>query len=216
MKIRVLFFASARDRVGRREVDWELPEGSRVADFKRELVARYPAMAPVQRTLSIAVNAECAGDAVLLQPGDEVAVIPPVSGGGVFAITEEPIAPDALFKTVLRDYHGAVVTFCGVVRNHSGSRRTHHLFYEAYREMAEKRMAEIAAEVEQKWGIREVAILHRVGRLEVGEISALVAVASPHRQQAFEACRYVIDRLKEVVPIWKKEVGEEGEVWVEG
>lgn len=133
-----------------------------------------------------------------------------------FKITEASISPDALYGEVLQDHHGAVVTFCGVVRNHANNKRTQYLVYEAYPEMAEKKMAEIGAEISARWQIEDLGILHRVGRLEIGEISVLIAVASPHRAQAFEACRYAIDRLKEVVPIWKKEVGENGEEWVEG
>jgi len=103
-----------------------------------------------------------------------------------------------------------------VVRNHANNKPTRHLVYEAYPEMAEKKMAEIGAEIAARWGIQDLGIVHRVGRLEIGEISVLIAVSSPHRAQAFEACRYAIDRLKEIVPIWKKEVGENGEEWVEG
>lgn len=134
----------------------------------------------------------------------------------MYRITRDPIHPDALYGEVLRDCNGAVVTFCGVVRDNSGGRRTDYLVYDAYAEMAERKMAEIGAEVEQRWNIGHVAMLHRVGRLEIGEISVLIAVASPHRAQAFEACHYAIDRLKAVVPIWKKEVGEDGTAWVEG
>jgi molybdopterin synthase catalytic subunit len=134
----------------------------------------------------------------------------------VFKVAKEPIAPAALYNQVLKDYNGAVVTFCGVVRDHSGNKRTDHLVYEAYAEMAEKKMAQIGAEIKERWDIEDVAMLHRVGRLQIGEISVLIAVASPHRAQAFAACQYAIDRLKQVVPIWKKEVGEDGEVWVEG
>lgn len=134
----------------------------------------------------------------------------------IFRITEDEIAPDALYHQVLQDQNGAVVTFCGVVRNHSNNRPTQYLVYEAYTEMAEKQMAQIGAQVKERWNIQDMGILHRVGRLEVGEISVLIAVSSPHRAEAFEACRYAIDRLKETVPIWKKEVGEDGEAWVEG
>ena len=134
----------------------------------------------------------------------------------MFEITEEPIAADALYDQVSKSCNGAVVTFCGVVRDHSGNRRTDYLVYDAYKGMAEKKMAEIGAEIQRQWRISDIAILHRVGRLEIGEVSVLIAVASPHRVQAFEACRYAIDRLKETVPIWKKEVGEDGEAWVEG
>jgi molybdopterin synthase catalytic subunit len=134
----------------------------------------------------------------------------------MFEITADPIAPDALYRRVLRDYNGAVVTFSGVVRDHTGDKRTEYLVYEAYAEMAQKKMAEIGAEVKERWDIEDIAILHRIGRLEIGETSVLIAVGSPHRGQAFEACRYAIDRLKETVPVWKKEVGEDGESWIEG
>jgi len=134
----------------------------------------------------------------------------------LFKITENAISVDALHEQVLRDYHGAVVTFAGVVRDHSGETKTQFLEYEAYADMAEKKMAEIGAEVNEKWGIEQIAILHRIGRLEIGEISVLIAVASPHRAEAIHACHYAIDRLKEIVPIWKKEVGEDGAFWVEG
>lgn len=134
----------------------------------------------------------------------------------IFKITENPIVPDELYQQVLQDSNGAVVTFCGVVRNHANNKPTRYLVYEAYPEMAEKKMAEIGAQIAARWGIQEVGIVHRVGRLEIGEISVLIAVASPHRAEAFEACRHAIDRLKETVPIWKKEVGEDGEEWVEG
>lgn len=134
----------------------------------------------------------------------------------VFKITEHPIEPDALYREVLQDANGAVAIFAGVVRNHSGEKRTDHLVYEAYAEMAEKKMRQIGDEVKSRWGIIDLGILHRVGRLEVGEISVLIAVSSPHRSEAFVACQYAIDRLKQIVPIWKKEVGEDGESWIEG
>ena len=133
-----------------------------------------------------------------------------------FEVTDQTIDPDALYSEVLEDSDGAVVTFCGVVRNHSGDRRTDHLVYEAYPAMAEKKMAQIGDEIRERWELGDMAILHRTGRLEIGEISVLIAVASPHRGDGFEACRYAIDRLKETVPIWKKEVTPDGEYWVEG
>ncbi|MBI2504705.1 MAG: molybdenum cofactor biosynthesis protein MoaE [Candidatus Latescibacteria bacterium] len=134
----------------------------------------------------------------------------------MFKITEARIESDELYRQVLQDQNGAVVTFCGVVRNHANNKPTRYLVYEAYPEMAEKKMAEIGAQIEAKWKIQDLGMVHRVGRLEIGEISVLIAVSSPHRAEAFEACRYAIDRLKEIVPIWKKEVGEDGEEWVEG
>jgi len=133
----------------------------------------------------------------------------------MFRIVEEPIQPDALNSQVARAYNGAVVTFAGIVRNcaEDGS-PTAFLIYEAYREMAEVKMAEIGQEICRRWNIQDIAILHRIGRLEIGDICVLIAVASPHRAEGFEACRYAIDRLKEIVPIWKKEVGEKGTIWV--
>jgi len=134
----------------------------------------------------------------------------------LFKIVDAPIASDALYEEVLKDYNGAVVTFCGVVRDHSGETTTDFLVYDAYKKMAEKKMSEIGDQAKEKWNIEDVAILHRIGRLEIGEISVLIAVASPHRAEAFDACRFIIDKLKETVPIWKKEVGQNGEAWVEG
>ena len=137
-------------------------------------------------------------------------------GVDVFKITADPIKPDDLFAGVVRDENGAVATFAGVVRNHSGDKQTDYLVYEAYPVMAEKKMAEIGDELKAQWGVVDVAMVHRVGKLEIGEISVLIAVASPHRAEALAACQYAIDRLKQIVPIWKKEVGVGGESWVEG
>ena len=134
----------------------------------------------------------------------------------LFRITDDPIAPGALYDTVRADGDGAVVTFAGVVRDHSNGKRTDHLVYEAYRPMAEQEMAKIGEEAASRWNIDGIAILHRVGRLEVGEISVLVAVSSPHRAEGFSACQFAIDRLKQTVPVWKKEMSEDGEYWVEG
>ena len=134
----------------------------------------------------------------------------------MFKITEDEIASDALYQSVLSDANGAVAIFAGVVRNYTGDKRTDHLVYEAYPEMAEKKMKEIGKDIEVRWGITDIGILHRIGKLEIGEISVLIAVSSPHRAESFAACQYAIDRLKKIVPIWKKEVGEDGESWVEG
>ena len=136
--------------------------------------------------------------------------------GDLYRIQEGPISADALHDAVLRDSDGAVATFAGVVRDHSMGRRTSYLVYDAYREMAEKKMEEIGREVKGKWEVDRVGMLHRVGRLEIGETSVLIAISAPHRKAALEACHYAIDRLKESVPIWKKEVWTDGEAWVEG
>ena len=135
----------------------------------------------------------------------------------MYKITTDPIQSDALFEWIQKPYHGAVVTFAGIVRDNADGKRTLRLEYEAYAEMAEKKMREVGDEIREKWGIEDVAMIHRVGMLEIGEISILIAVATPHRNPAFEACSYAIDRIKQVVPIWKKEIREDGaEEWVEG
>ena len=134
----------------------------------------------------------------------------------LFRITDGSIAPDALHDEVRANGDGAVVTFAGVVRDHSNGTRTDHLVYEAYGPMAEQEMAKIGEEAASRWNIDDIAILHRVGRLEIGEISVLVAVSSPHRAEGFSACQFAIDRLKQTVPVWKKEMSEDGEYWVEG
>ncbi len=136
--------------------------------------------------------------------------------GDIYRIVEEPIAPDALHEVVLRDLNGAIASFAGVVRDNTLGRQTQYLVYDAYREMAEGKMREIGVEVKGRWEVDKVAMLHRVGRLEIGEISVLIAVSAPHREAALEACRYAIDRLKKTVPIWKKEVWTDGEAWIEG
>ena len=129
-------------------------------------------------------------------------------------ITHAPLCPDAVAARVKRDSNGAVVTFLGVTRDSTADRRVLHLEYEAYRPMADNQLALIAAEIADHWRIQDVAIAHRLGRLEIGDISLIVAIASPHRAPAFEACAYAIDRIKQIVPIWKKEFFEGGEVWV--
>jgi len=129
----------------------------------------------------------------------------------MYKITTDPIQPDALFDCICKPRHGAVVTFAGTVRDNSDGRTTVRLEYEAYAEMAEKKMQEVGEEIRQKWGIDDVAMLHRTGTLEIGEISILIALATPHRQNAFDACAYAIDRVKQVVPVWKKEIWTDGE-----
>jgi len=154
-----------------------------------------------------------------------VALIPPVSGGSSpggaaeadrFRVTQEPLDPQRLANLVRRDESGALALFYGVVRNNSRGRRVLYLEYDAYPSMAVKKMRQVAGEVRSRWDITDMAIHHRIGRLEVGETSLLVAVSAAHRREAFEACHYAVDRIKEIVPVWKKEVWEGGESWVEG
>jgi len=221
MKVSVRLFAGLHDLVGRREVEMELVEGATVADLREQLASQYPAVVPLMNTLVCAVDEEYVPNEHRLSPGDQVALIPPVSGGGGaeagrFRVTQEPLDPQRLANLVRRDESGALALFYGVVRNNSQGRRVLYLEYDAYPSMAVKKMRQVAEEARSRWDITDMAIHHRIGRLEVGETSLLVAVSAPHRREAFEACHYAVDRIKEIVPVWKKEVWEGGESWVEG
>jgi molybdopterin synthase catalytic subunit len=225
VKVSVRLFAGLHDIVGRREVELELIDGATVADLRSQLGSRYPAVVPFMSTLVCAVNEEYVNNDYRLSPNDQVALIPPVSGGSSgrderdaahFEVTDEPLDPQRLVDLVRRDESGAVALFYGVVRNHSRGRRVLYLEYDAYPSMALKKMREVAEEARCRWDITEIAISHRMGRMEIGETSLLVAVSAPHRKEAFEACHYAVDRIKQVVPVWKKEVWQGGESWVEG
>ena len=222
MKLSVRLFAGLRDLVGSRDVELELADGATVADLRDELSSRYPAVIPIMGTLVCAVNEDYVSNDHRLSPGDDVALVPPVSGGSPppasdrFQVTEEALDPQRLTDLVRCDEAGAVVLFHGVVRNHSQGRRVLHLEYDAYPSMALKKMRQVAEEVRSRWSITDIAISHRIGRLGIGETSLLVAVSAPHRREALEACHHAVDRIKEIVPIWKKETWEGGESWVEG
>jgi molybdopterin synthase catalytic subunit len=212
----------AATQAGVRSVGLKLSPGATTADAAVQLCTAHPELAWLREIARPAVNLEYVGWDHPLADGDEIAFIPPVSGGSsasesvvLCEMTEEPLDDDRLVALVERPEAGAIVTFAGVVRNHSRGRTVLYLEYDAYREMAERQMRRIAEEAATRWECR-VALQHRVGRLEIGEPSVLVAVSSAHRAAAFDACRYVIDTLKETVPIWKKEVWEGGEVWIEG
>jgi molybdopterin synthase catalytic subunit len=165
----------------------------------------------------MSVNQEYAGPDSRLKSGDEVGLLPPVSGGAPRAfIVRDRIDSQGVLQTVKRPEDGAAVSFDGVVRNNTRGRRTLYLDYEAYDEMALKQMEALAEQAIQQFGVREVRMVHRLGRLEVGETSVLIVVASAHRAAAFEACRWIIDTLKRTVPIWKKEYFEDGAVWADG
>ena len=181
--------------------------------------AASPAWARLAGSLLFAVNQQIAEPLAVLQEGDEVAFMPPVSGGtddSTYRITNEKISTSDFARSLQASSDGAVVTFEGVVRNHSNGQKTLYLEYEAYNAMAIRKMEEIGAEAKSKFDIHSVGIIHRVGRLEIGEASVAIVVTAAHRRQAFEACHYLIDRLKQVVPVWKKEYFESGAVWVEG
>lgn len=218
MKIRCLFFASLQSVVGSHELELDIPEGSRVGDLLALLEGRHPALAPQRRVFRIAVDGEFAADDRPLRDGAEVALIPPVSGGsgGLVRLTECPVSVDECLEAVRREDCGAVVLFLGTVRNQTGGRPVERLEYTAYERMARTGLEELAAEIQRRFEVGEVALWHRTGALGPGEISVVVAVSSGHRPQAFEAARWAIDTLKETIPLWKKEVGEGGAVWIEG
>jgi molybdopterin synthase catalytic subunit len=170
---------------------------------------------PLLASLKIAVNHEYADGERMLTEDDEVALIPPVSGGlDVFEIVDTPLSVDALVKAVAQDTSGAVASFLGVVRGYARGRKVSYLEYDAYREMAVAKMRQIGEEIRARWPVDGVAMTHRVGRLGIGEASVAIAVSSPHRQEALQACAYAIERLKEIVPIWKKEVWADGAEWI--
>lgn len=219
MQVRVLAFGILKDSLGPAERLVELPEGATVAQLLRQLDGRGPA--PMLRGIAVSVNAEYAQGSQVLRDGDEVGLLPPVSGGAeaigiVTALTREPILADALIAQARQDEDGAVVVFDGIVRNHSRGRKTLHLDYEAYEEMAAKQIDQLARQAGNRFEVRHVTVVHRLGRLGVGETSVLIVVASAHRGPAFEACRWLIDTLKKTVPVWKKETFVDGAVWADG
>ena len=205
MTVVVRLFAGLRERAGwsQRELDV-----ASVAEV-------WPALelGDEPEGLLYAVNREYADRGQELHDGDEVALIPPVSGG-TFRVTEAPLSLEAVAAEVADERAGAVATFTGTVRRQSRGREVTHLEYEAYAEMAEDVMARLAGDLEARYDLCSIAIHHRVGRLEVGEASVVIAISAPHRQDALAACKDAIDRLKETVPLWKKEVYEGGEEWV--
>jgi molybdopterin converting factor subunit 1 len=220
VKVTALLFARLREQAGGELFPLELPGGSTVADAYAELRRLHPALEARREIVRAAVNREFADWDDLLAEGDEVAFIPPVSGGSevgvLFELTDQPLDPRRLEAAVARAGAGAICTFTGVVRDNSRGRRTTRLEYEAYTGMAESQMRAIAAEIAERWPEARVAMAHRTGVLEIGEASVVVAVSSPHRGDAIAACKWGIDRLKETVPVWKKEFYADGEVWIEG
>lgn len=229
IRIQVRAFASLRQALGTASLALDLSPGATVAHLLERLGADYPAAVPQLSRAIVAVNQDYADPTQPLAPGDEIVVFPPVSGGAADAVSHkeaatytalsaDPIDPLALSALVTEPGAGAVVTFAGVVREDNLGRQVRYLEYEAYPEMAEAKLRQIVAEARERWpAIRGVAVVHRTGHLEIGEMAVLVAVGAPHRGDgAFEAARYVIDRTKEIVPIWKKEVWANGEEWLQG
>jgi molybdopterin synthase catalytic subunit/molybdopterin converting factor small subunit len=216
MHIRVRFFAYYREQLGRGGMDVEIPDGSDVAALWRVCVGDHASLLGLWDATAVAVNGEYMGRDAMLHDHDEVAFLPPVSGGALRCqLVEDPIDTAALEAAVGAARHGAIVTFLGIVRETSPTGKlVEYLEYEAYGEMALQEMERIAAAVEDRWPGSAVAIVHRTGRLEIGEASVAIAVATPHRAAAFEACHFAIDRLKQTVPIWKKEIFTDGSRWV--
>lgn len=216
--ITVRLFAAAAAAAGRRQLegDWA---GMTASQLLGLLQQEYPSLTPLAPALAIAVNREYAAPETLLNDGDEVALIPPVSGGSGegrprFEVTESPLSADEVAARVTNPHSGATLVFVGTVREWTRGKRTVYLEYEAYPEMAVAQMQVIGREIEQQWPGAQTAIVHRVGRLEILEPSVIIAVATPHRANSFAACRHAIERLKQIVPIWKKEIWEDGEEWV--
>jgi len=219
MHVRILPFGVLKDSLGADPIGLDLPGGATVAD----LLARLGVNSPAVESLGIAVsvNAEYAERNRVLRDNDEVGLLPPVSGGAesesnAVRLTRDAIDAESLVRAAKKGDDGAVVVFDGIVRNNSRGRQTLYLDYEAYEEMALKQMKQLARDASMKFGVRHVSILHRLGRLQVGETSVLIIVASAHRAQAYDASRWLIDTLKKTVPIWKKETFVDGAVWADG
>ena len=217
MRVRVLFFGMLKDLAGKSGDGLDLPEGTLVRDLLSHYASQSPELKEAMAALAVAVNQEYAGPETRLKSDDEVALLPPVSGGsGKASIQRHAIDTQEVLESIKHGEDGAAVVFEGVVRNQTRGRRTLYLDYEAYEEMALQQMETLAGQALKQFQIRDVALVHRLGRLEIGETSVLVVVASAHRAAAFDACRWLIDTLKRTVPIWKREYFEDGAVWADG
>jgi len=217
MRVRLVSFGALKSAFAAGGESRELREGESVGGLLELLRAEAVLPADVLRSAAVAVNHEYAAATQMLHDGDEVAILPPVSGGvGNVALVREAIDAGLILHSVKAGTDGAVCVFDGIVRDNTRGRKTLHLDYEAYEEMALRQMNLLREEAIEHFGVREVAIVHRLGRLQVGETSVLIAVTSAHRGAAFEACRWVIDTLKKTVPIWKREQFVDGAVWADG
>ena len=224
MRVQLLPFGVLKDCLS--EAPLELPAETTVGDLLvllGERLQAQPTIAQLLGRIAVSVNAEYAQPGTILQEGDLIGLLPPVSGGSVELnsptrtyLTRAAILADELVAAAKQGSDGAVVIFDGIVRDNTRGRRTLYLDYEAYEEMAERQIAELAGQAVERFGVRGVTLVHRLGRLEIGETSVLIVVASAHRGAAFEACRWLIDTLKKTVPIWKKETFADGVVWADG
>jgi len=230
VRIRVLFFGVLRDIVGLREDFPDIPEGGRLESVFELYAGRFPRLRGMAASVVLALNQEFSTPSAPLAEGDEVAFLPPVSGGSggyiqeirdpetgnYFALTREPIDGGVIARELLRGEDGAFVNFEGVARNNTKGRPTRYLEYECYESMAVKTMAQICRHIAEEFSIGRIAMVHRLGRIEIGETSVAVVVTAPHRRPAFDAALEGINRLKRTVPVWKKEYFADGEVWVDG
>jgi molybdopterin synthase catalytic subunit len=230
VRVKVLFFGMLKDIVGRSEDHIEVADGARLDSVFARYAGNFPRLTDLESSIVLACNQEFCDRSAAIHEGDEIAFLPPVSGGTgrytheihdaesgcFFALTRQTIDTPALARQLLRGEDGALVDFEGVVRNNTKGRATKFLDYECYEPMAVKMMAEIGREIAGMFAIGRIAMVHRLGRLEIGEASVAIVVTAPHRKPAFDAALEGINRLKRIVPIWKKEHFADGEVWVEG
>jgi molybdopterin converting factor subunit 1 len=231
ISVSVLFFGAARDAAGTDEAQLELNPPHDSASALEQLLTAYPALRRFGKSLLFAVNQEYARPEQEIRDGDELALFPPVSGGAdelaqtsvrepdahdFFELTTDPIDVGEVARRVVLPECGATVTLDGYAREWTRGRRTLYLVYETYATMAKREMERLGQQAHQKFEIAHIGIVHRTGRLEIGETSVVIAVSAPHRRAAFEACEWAIRELKRTVPVWKKEFFEDGEVWVEG
>ncbi len=230
--LEIRLFATLKDKAGQSRIQIELDSPTTVAEMLKKVAAAYPKLESSLSTTLVSVNRNFAAEDTAVSPGDEVAFFPPVSGGSqpqhphphptYFAITADELDINAIHQKIIGPDIGAVITFTGYVRGQTQREgqppETLYLEYEAYSEMAEERMAQIAREIWERWPlVKGIAIVQRIGKLDISDVTTFVACAAGHRDQgAFDAARYGIDRLKEIVPVWKKEVGQNNSVWVEG
>jgi len=220
MYIQIRYFASLREIMREGEEQLIVPDEATIADVRTILLTRYSQLRPILERCVYAVNRHYVSAETILKEGDELVFIPPMGGGTpiepVIQLTREPLDRGALVTAVSYPSVGGIVVFEGVVRDNARGKQVRYLEYDAYEEMAMEQIRTIIAEAQQRWGVERVAVAHRFGRLEIGAASVIIVVASAHRSEAFEACRYIIDALKRTVPIWKKEHFEDGAVWADG
>lgn len=230
MRIRVLLFGQLKDIVGRPEESLEVQPGTKLSDLMARYAQQFPKFGPIAGSMACSVNREYVSTATMLHDGDEVGFLPPVSGGSPGTSTEAQVELHSEHCDIVREKidsqniaerlkapeDGAVAIFEGIVRNNSRGRPTLYLDYQAYESMAINELERLAQAALEKFKVRDVRLVHRLGRLEIGETSVLVVVAAAHRGPAFDACRWLIDTLKKTVPIWKKEYFTDGAVWADG